>query len=191
MGFYSRSELYNLGLKKVGVNVKVSNKVSIYNPQNIVLGDNVRIDDFCVISAGEEGIILGRNVHIACFSSLIGQARIELGDFSGVSSRVSIYSSSDDYLGHAMTNPTVPQNYTKVEHKNVIIGRHAIIGAGSIVLPGADISEGVAIGALSLVKGSCSSWFIYGGNPLQKLVKRRKGCLIKENEYLLDEKNNK
>ncbi len=39
---------------------------------------------------GRDGIALGRYVHIACNCSRIGDARIELDDFSGLSSRVAV-----------------------------------------------------------------------------------------------------
>ena len=90
--FYTESELHNFGFESVGSNVKISKKTSIYNPKKIKIGNNVRIDDFCVISAGKGGIEIGNNVHIAIFCSLIGQERIVMNNFSGLSSRVSIYS---------------------------------------------------------------------------------------------------
>ena len=52
-----------------------------------------------------------------------------------------------------MTNPTVPSEFTNVHHAEVNIGRHVIkIGAGSIVLPGVTLEEGVAVGVLSLIR---------------------------------------
>ena len=48
--FYSREELLDLGLKSVGENVRISRKVSIYGAEQISIGDNVRIDDFCILS---------------------------------------------------------------------------------------------------------------------------------------------
>lgn len=44
--FLSESELKTIGFLKYGTNVLVSRKASIYNPEQIVLGDNIRIDDF-------------------------------------------------------------------------------------------------------------------------------------------------
>src|SRR5690554_6180070 len=108
MGYLNQSELSKMGLKSLGNNVQISKKASIYNPTQISIGNNVRIDDFAVISAGEHGIRLGDYVHIANFCGLVGNAEIWMDDFSGLSSRVFIYSSSDDYSGTALTNPTVP-----------------------------------------------------------------------------------
>ncbi len=183
MSFYTQNELEELGFKKLGKNVLLSKKSSVYGYDRISIGDNTRIDDFAIISAGAGGVEIGRNVHIACFSSLIGQSKIVLNDFSGLSSRVSIYSSSDDYSGNNLTNPTVPPEFTNVDSRDVIISKHCIVGAGSIILPGVILQEGVAIGALSLVLKSCEAWTIYSGTPIKRLKEREKNCLGKEIEY--------
>ena len=69
MAFLSDEQLAALGFKSLGKNVRISDKASIYNPENIVIGDNSRIDDFCVISGRVE---IGRNVHIAIFFNVAG-----------------------------------------------------------------------------------------------------------------------
>ena len=46
--FLSEIELQKMGFKFVGNNVKLSDKCSIYNPSNIEIGSNTRIDDFCI-----------------------------------------------------------------------------------------------------------------------------------------------
>ena len=99
MAIYTRDELQELGFLNVGENVKISKKASVYGTSRISLGDNVRIDDFCVLSAGEGGITLGSHIHLAVYSCLIGAGHIQIGDFCNISSRVAIYSSSDDYSG--------------------------------------------------------------------------------------------
>jgi galactoside O-acetyltransferase len=152
MAFLTFDQIVDMGFRSCGENVLVSDKASIYGASRISLGHHVRIDDFCILSAGDEGIEIGNYVHIGCYSSLIGQGKISLGNFSGISSRVSIYSSSDDYSGKTLTNSTIPEAFKNVDHRSVHIGRHAIIGSGSVVLPGVEIGEGCAVGALSLVK---------------------------------------
>lgn len=182
MAFYSDKELVEIGFAKYGVNVLISNKTSIYNPSKISIGSNVRIDDFCVLSAGEGGIEIGNYVHIAVFCSLIGLGKISLAEFSGLSSRVSIYSSNDDYSGEHLTNPTVPSQYTGVEHADVSIGKHAIIGSGSVILPGVALEEGVAIAALSLVSKNCSAFGVYSGN--RRIAERKRRLLELEAQLL-------
>lgn len=182
MSFLSPDELAELGLARFGANVRISRKASIYNPGNIAIGSNVRIDDFCVLSAGDGGIELGDYVHIAAFCSLIGAGRIKMADFSGLSSRVSIYSSNDDYTGATMTNPTVPERFTGVVSADVSIERHVIVGCGAVVLPGVSLGEGVAVAALSLVSKSCEAFGIYAGN--RRIAERKRGFLEKEAELL-------
>jgi acetyltransferase-like isoleucine patch superfamily enzyme len=185
MSYYSDTELAALGWKRLGRNVRVSRKASIYNPRSIEIGDDSRIDDFCLLSAGSDGIAIGRNVHLAAYSSLIGAAAIALDDFAGLSSRVSIYSSSDDYSGRSMTNPTVPVEFTDVRHAPVRLARHTIVGAGSVILPGVTLHEGCAVGALSLVRKDCDAFGIYAGNPARRIGTRLRDLLELEARFLV------
>ncbi len=185
----SYSDLKKIGFAEVGKNVLVSEQARFYGAHRIVLGDHVRIDDFCVLSAGSGGIRIGNYVHIAVFSSLIGQGEIILEDFSNLSSRVSIYSSNDDYSGAYLTNPTVPTEFTKVQHAPVQVGRHAIIGSGSVILPGVTIGEGVAIGALSLVKNDCRDFGIYAGQPAKRIKERSRALLDLEKRLITSQRS--
>lgn len=180
MGFLSEADLRSIGFAGVGRNVLISSKASIYNPGQITIGDHVRIDDFCVISAGSKGIRIGRHVHIAVFCSLIGHEQIVLEDFSGLSARVSIYSSSEDYSGNSMTNPTVADAYRSAIHGPVVLGRHVIVGAGSVILPGVTLQLGCAVGALSLVNRSHPEFSIVSGVPARRIARRNRDLLAIE-----------
>ena len=81
MGVLTRAQIDAMGFKSVGANVNLSDRASFYNCPNISIGDNVRIDDFCVLSAGAGGIALGNFIHIAVYTSLIGAEAITLADF--------------------------------------------------------------------------------------------------------------
>lgn len=185
MAWLSEQKMKEMGFASFGKNVLLSDKGAYYNCKNIRFGNNVRVDDFCVLSAGMGGIEIGNYVHIAINASMIGAGKIRLEDFSGLSSRVSIYSSNDDYSGSAMTNPMVPSEFTNVQHADVNIGRHVIIGSGSIVLPGVRMEEGVAIGALSLVRKSCKAFGIYTGVPAKLISERKRDLLILEQQLLV------
>jgi len=179
--FYTPSELPELGLKCYGSNIQISRRASIYSPENIEIGDNVRIDDFCILSGGG-GIKLGSFIHIAPFCGLYGGSGIEIGDFAGLSSRTALYSESDDFSGESLTNPTVPVSFKpKYQRGKIVICAHGILGTNSTVLPGVHIAEGAAICAHSLVFRNCKSWSIYGGNPAIRL-KERSQMLLKQEE---------
>jgi galactoside O-acetyltransferase len=159
------------------VGVKLSRRAALHGIERIALGDHCRIDDFCVISAGAGGIAIGRHVHIAAFCLLAGAARIELHDYAGLSSRVSLYSSSDDYSGAHMTNPTVPREYSAPHDAPVTLGRHVIVGSGSVILPGVTLHEGSGVGALSLVRSDCEALGLYFGTPAKRIGHRKPDML--------------
>ena len=166
--FYDAQELKEFGFAKVGINVLISRKASIYGAENMSIGSNVRIDDFCILSGK---ITIGNYVHIGAYSAIFGSFGVEMHDFSGISSRVSIYSSSDDYSGEYMTNPTVPQKYRGCVNAKVVLSKHVIVGAETVILPGVVIGEERS-GQYVPFYRSCDEWSIYGG-ILQKRIKER------------------
>ena len=182
MGCYSETELKTMGFRSVGSNVKISDKASFYNCTNITIGNDVRVDDFCVISAGAGGVFIGNHIHIGVYGSVIGSGKVSIDDFANISSKVSIYSSNDDYSGNYMTNPTVPAHLTNVRHDNVVIEKHVIIGSGCVILPGVTLREGAAIGALSLVNMSCEPFWVYAGIPIRCIKPRERKLLDLESK---------
>ncbi|SFC52212.1 acyltransferase [Pseudoalteromonas denitrificans] len=184
MSIYSQTELMALGFACVGKNVSISKKASLYGISRISIGDNVRIDDFCVLSAGEGGIEIGDYIHIAVYSSIIGAAKVILADYCNISSRVSIYSSNDDYSGEFMSNPMINEQYTNVTHAPVTINKHVIVGSGAVVLPGVTLAQGCVIGALSLVNRSAEAFGIYAGQPAKFIKSRKKNLLLIEKKMV-------
>ena len=184
MAMLSREAIEAIGFASVGENVQISVNASFYGASRIELGNNIRIDDFCILSAGVAGISVGDHVHIAVYSSLIGAGKITLSDFCNISSRVAIYSSNDDYSGTTLTNPTVPSEYTGVIHADVFFGKHVIVGSGSVILPGVTLEEGVVVGALSLVRANCELFGIYVGNPARRIKERKRDLLKLEQLFM-------
>jgi galactoside O-acetyltransferase len=182
--FLSEEEIQSLGLAGCGQEVRISKYARIYSPAQVTVGNNVRIDDFSILSGGK-GICIGSNVHIGAHSALYGGAGIVLDDFSGISGRVSLYSVSDDYSGCTLTNATIPEEFRpRLCRGEIRLGRHAIVGAASTILPGVSVGEGCAIGAHSLVTKDCDPWMVYFGCPAKALRKRKRGLLASESEFL-------
>ena len=95
-------------LGSVGENVAVNRSVVFYHPKNIRLGSNVRIDCFSLLSASSPGIVIGDHVHISAYAGFFGASgRIEVESFCALSSRVTVFTSTDDYVDGFMSNPTV------------------------------------------------------------------------------------
>ena len=179
--FYSEEELKEIGFKSMGGNILISRKASIYSAANITIGDNVRIDDFCILSGHIE---LGSYIHIAAYTALYGGDKgIYISDFANLSSRICVYSISDDYSGETMTNPMVSDEYKNVESKPVYIGKHAIIGSTSVVLPGVNIAEGSSFGSFSFINRDSEPWSINAGIPFKKIRDRKKDLLALAEEF--------
>lgn len=183
MSYLDPFQLAALGFAHVGEGVQVSELARFYRPSQIWIGEGARIDDFTILSAGAGGIELGRFVHIACYSSLIGDGRISLEDFSGISSRVAIYSSSDTFSGEALAHPTIPAEYRAPHSADVILRQHALVGAGAVILPGVTMGVGSALGALSLAKSDISDFEIHAGVPARKISMRDRRLLELAEEF--------
>ncbi len=180
--FYSEEELKEIGLKSYGKNVLISRNATIYGADKISIGDNVRIDDFCILSGN---ISLGSYIHIAAYCGLFGgDAGIIMEDFTTLSSRCAVYGVSDDYSGAALTNPMLPDKFRNVTEGTVTIKKHSIIGTGSSILPDVTIGEGCSVGSMSLVNKSIDAWGIYVGIPCKRMKERKKDLLELEKKFL-------
>jgi galactoside O-acetyltransferase len=186
--YLGSSELRELGCRAVGEDVRVHSTCVMVGLENISFGRHVRVDGFCSLIAADGHIALGDHVHVASYALLSGGAGIDLADFSGLSNGVKLFSRSDDYSGATLTNPTVPAEYLGVNQGPIRLGRHVIVGAGTVVLPGCEIGDGCAVGALSLVRSSLPDWGVYFGNPVRRLEDRGRDLLELERRLLAAER---
>lgn len=186
--FLSEKEMEQLGIKKYGCDVKIGRHAVLYSPEELCIGDHVRIDDFTIISGK---VTLGNYIHISQFCGLYGGEKgIVMEDYSAVSSKSSIYAVSDDYSGASMTNPMIPEAYKPYAINGTVrIEKHAIIGCSSVVLPNVVIGEGTAVGSMTLCNRTTEPWSIYTGIPARRKGERKKDILRLEEQFLKSEKN--
>jgi len=175
MGYMSEQELIDLGLMELGKNVKVSRRAVILNPSLTSIGDNSRIDDFCVISGS---VRIGRFVHLAVFNNLAGgKFGIELGDAVALAYGCNVFTQTDDYSGNFLVSPLFNENLTNVTGGPIVIGRLSTIATASVIFPNLVLGEGSAIGAMSLVNKNTEEWTISMGRPARFFKKRNKNAL--------------
>ena len=161
----------------LGSNVIVGKTVRIRYPELVEIGDNSIIDDFTYISTR---LTLAANVHIAAGCKLIGgrEASVRMGEYSTLAPNVVLSAGSDDYIGGIAT-PLVPREYKgHCEVGTIELGRHCIVGAGSVVLPNVTFQDGAALGALSLAKESLEAWSLYAGIPARRLRLRDRNTIL-------------
>lgn len=173
--FYTPEELAQLGLKSYGENVRISRYAQIYSPEKISIGDNVRIDDFCILSGN---ITLGSHIHIAAYCALYGNDYgITMEDYTGLSARTTIYAAIDDFSGDYLIGPIHDNQLTNVIGGVVKICAYSQIGAGALIFPNLSVGEGAVLGAMSMAKESLEPWNIYAGVPAKKIKQRSKHLL--------------
>ena len=172
--FYSETELSKFGFKSIGKNCLISRFARFYSVSNIVIGNNVRIDDFSIISGN---VILGDNIHISAYVALYGAKGIEFEDYTGISARSTIYSAMDDFTGDFLVGPIHPEEYTHITGGKVTIQSYTQIGANVLIFPNLTIGEGCVVGACSMVRKNLEPWGIYYGLPVQRVKERNKGLL--------------
>ncbi len=184
--FYTQAELAEVGFRSVGKNVKISKKSSFYNIERIDIGDHVRIDDYCSISACAEGFVkIGNRVHIAAYCYIEAPAGFTMEDFSGLAARCTVYGSTDDYGGDYLTNPCVPAELRSCRSEPVTLGKHVVVGTGSTIMCGVTIGSGSAIGAMSFVTKSIPEGKIAIGAPA-KAIKNRSSKLFELEKFLIN-----
>lgn len=171
--FLSADELRGLGLAEVGADALVDRAAILVNAARIRIGSRSRIDAFCVITAGDEGVTIGRRVHLGAGCQVFGGGgAVVLEDYSCLSGRTSVYTTCDDFTDGHLTNPTVPPEFRRVQCGRVTLRRHVVVGCGSVVLPDVELGNGAAVGALSLVRESIPPFEVWGGVPARRLGER-------------------
>lgn len=164
---------------------KVYPMAKLVYPENIVCGCGVVIDDFAfIVSKGPTQ--LGDFVHVASFTSITGGGECVVGAYSALSSGVRILTGTEDLSGESLFGAAIPVPYRNPIRSGVKIGKHCLIGANTVILPGAVIPDGVVVGAMSLVlqDSHLQPWSIYAGCPVRRLRTRPKGRVLElEAEY--------
>jgi len=124
----------------------------------ILIGENVEINDYVHIAAGER-IAIGNNVLIA--------SKVFISDLN-----------HGNYSGLVQDSPMSSPNSRKLSTKPVEIGDNVWLGEGVCVMSGVTIGEGCVIGAMSVVTKDVPNYSIAVGSPAK---------VIKTYDFTLDE----
>lgn len=170
-GWMNAEEIAALGVQ-AEEGVLIDRTARLFGGSRIRIGRNSRIDAFCVLSAGPKGIDIGKHCHVASGCKFLGQELISMEDYSGFSVNVTAFSSSDSYTEPQLAGPTIPEEWRAVENAPVYIGRAAIVGASSVILPGVRLGTASSVGALTFVRRSVPDFHIISGNPPRKVGER-------------------
>lgn len=183
MPYLTSSQIASMGFKSVGNNVSISCDARIYDCSTIELADNIRVDDFCLLSGR---LKIGSYTHLAPYTMLAGgKPGIIVGRYVTFAYGVKVFSESDDYSGSSAVGSLVSDEFKNVSRVQTSIGQFCILGANSVVMPGCNLQEGVALGACSLVNKPLNAWHIYIGQPAIPLKPRSKNIVSAFDSYLM------
>lgn len=145
--WYIHDHVASRARMKKGKNVRIHPTASLRCGENITLGENSHINQYCCVWAS-------RN------------AKIVLGDNLLMGPGVKIFSSN-----HGM-KAGIPMNEQPWNEKDVIIGNDVWLGANSVVVPGVKIGDGSVIAAGAVVTKDIEPFAVAGGVPARLLKKR-------------------
>ena len=173
LGLALRAGLYPLLLGSCGRNVVFGQNVVLRHPHKIRIGDDVVIDDNCLVDAKGESnsgitigsrVFIGRNTILSCKNG-----DIELGDGANIGFNCEIFSASRVKVGssallaaycyliggdHDFADSSRPVLEQVRRSAGITVGDGAWLGAGAKILDGVDIGANAVIGAGAIVRTS-------------------------------------
>ena len=193
LGLLLRSIYYKIRLKKCGKNLKVSIGVEIINLEQVQIGDNVWLDDYSIIIAGnykltgnkkeifiindnfklnQGDVKIGNYIHIAPYCILNGfGAGIHIKDDTTLAAGVKVYSASNTYKDKSSKNKKTismspkSMNYSVVYYKKpVIIGERSFVSLNTVIIC-AELGDDVLVKANSVVLRDVINHSVIVGNP--------------------------
>lgn len=193
LGFYLRKKLYRFLFKKVGRGLIIGRNVSLRHPGRVELGDNVTLDENCLIDgrgSGEDGVVLEDGVIINRSCMILAKdGPVHIGRRTTVGSNSVIVSLSGVEIGEAVMlagNCYLSAGSYNVDHSPAAImdagaystgpirvGDGAWLGTGAIVLDGVSIGSGAVVGAAALANKDVPANCITVGVPAKVVRNRR------------------
>lgn len=193
-GFVLRKWLYPHLLGACGRNVVFGQNVVLRHPGKIRIGDNVVVDDHCLLDAKGDtnrgitigsGVFIGRNSILSCKNG-----DIELGDRVNIGFNCEVFSASRVVLGadtllaaycyvvgggHDAEDPSVPIAAQGRHSAGVTIGDAVWLGAGAKVLDGVTVGAHAIVGAGAVVRVEVPPYSVMVGGR-SKIVGMRPGA---------------
>lgn len=125
---------------------------------------------FIVIDYKCTGVVfLGKPASLDISAHLDASGGLTISEGVGISINAIILTHDWSFLRrYRARNIEFPSNnpdFDKQAYKPVFIGKHSLIGAGAIVLPGSHIGNYCIIGSGAVIKGTIEDYSIVIGNP--------------------------
>ena len=191
LGLAMRKVCFPTLLGACGRNVVFGQNVVLRHPHKIRIGDNVVIDDNCLLDAkgeGNAGITIGSGVFVGRNSILsCKNGDIVLGDGVNIGFNCEVFSASRVTIGpetllaaycyviggdHDWSDPAAAVLTQGRKSDGVTIGAGAWLGAGAKVLDGVAIGDRAIVGAGAVVREAVPAGAIAVGMPARVVGQR-------------------
>jgi acetyltransferase-like isoleucine patch superfamily enzyme len=195
LGLALRKTLFPVLLGACGRNVIFGQNVVLRHPHKIRIGDNVVVDDNCLIDAKGDGnrgitigsgVFVGRNTILSCKNG-----DIDIADGANIGFNCELFSASQVTIGrdtllaaycyviggdHDFSDPSAAVLAQGRRSSGVAIGAGAWLGAGAKILDGVAIGDRAIVGAGAVVREAVPDGAIAVGIPA-RVVGRRDGAV--------------
>jgi len=192
LGLFLRAKLYPLVLGRTGKNVTFGLNVTLRHPHKISIGDDVVIDDGCLLDAkGTDnqgitigsGVFIGRNTILSCKNG-----DIVIGDYANIGFNCEIFSASRVYLGastlvaaytylvggdHLYDRTDIPVLNQGRTARGIEVDDNVWLGAHVVIADGSRVGRDAIIGAGAVVIGEIDPFCIAAGIPAKSIRDRR------------------
>ena len=191
LGLVLRKFLYPRLLGACGRNVVFGQNVVLRHPGKIQVGDDVVIDDNCLLDAKGDtnggitigsGVFVGRNTILSCKNG-----DIAIGDRANIGFNCEIFSASRVTVGaeallaaycsvgggdHDYADTSTPVTAQGRRSQGVSVGDGVWMGAGAKILDGVRFGGHAIIGAGAVVRVDVPEYAVAGGRPARILGMR-------------------
>jgi len=155
--------------KKLGECVILEGGVKVWNPERIVIGENVYIGHDTYLKAYlKNELTIGDHTWIGQGCYFHSAGGITIGKAVGIGPFVKILTSEHNDSG----NLEIPVLFNELKFKPVVLKDGCDVGYGSIIMPGVTIGEGAIVGAGAVVTKDVPDFEVWAGVPAKFLRKR-------------------
>lgn len=194
LGLFLRQKFYRLILGSMGRGVAIGANIGIRHPGKIHIGDNVVIDDNCVLDAKGEtnkgieihnGVFVGRGTILTCHNGdIVLEDNVNIGFNCVISSLSRIVIKKNHLMAafcylvggdHDSDRTDIPVLMQGRSSKGITIEENVWLGAAVSVLDGVTVGRDSIIGAHAVVNKDVPEFAIAAGVPAKFMWDRRKG----------------
>jgi acetyltransferase-like isoleucine patch superfamily enzyme len=140
----------------------------VLDTSKVVLNAGFSACKFVVIFLTEGSLLeIGHRVYVGDYSTIrVTRTTVSIGDDTIIGQGVKILATNHNFLRKDLI---VRQQDIDLNKIGIHIGKDCWLGAGSIILPGVTLGDGVVVGAGSIVTKSVPDYGVVAGNPARIL----------------------